>query len=333
MPLAEPFHLVLRQLYAPDGLLVEQIVLREDELQPPAFRTVLQGRAELLSLGGHHTVHEYGLTVFQPRYLVRVEPYALHLVGNIDVFLPYGHQFVGDFVYRHKARGVVVAAQLQVNGMAEVAALAQVLLFLLREVVAEVRAAEFRLPAYAVYSQYHLPVARQEGQPRVNLGRHQTLDVQCQGYCPVGLIPLKHTVKHAHVFKQFFRHADFFQRVPVHHVFVVAVRRSLLFLCRLLLHALCGLLHLRLLFGLQLLFLCHFLFLILVRCFFSCLFSRTDFIMFQELLYRVRPLAFGQVPYGLPVAPVVVDGHPQQAEMRRFLELAPEIPDEVFDDA
>ena len=96
--LAEPFHLVQRQLHAPDGLLVEQVVLREDELQSPAFRAVLQGRAELLALGRHHAVHEHDLTVPQPRYLVGVEPYALNLVGNIDVLLPYCHQLVGDFV-------------------------------------------------------------------------------------------------------------------------------------------------------------------------------------------------------------------------------------------
>ena len=59
---------------------------------------------------------------------------------------------------------------------------------------------------------------------------------------------------------------------------------------------------------------------------------RHDFIAFQKLLYRNSILAFGQVLECLLVLLVIIEGHADKPEVRRFLQLAPEILDEVFKD-
>ena len=96
---------------------------------------------------------------------------------------------------------------------------------------------------------------------------------------------------------------------------------------------LCRLLYLALLQGfLRLcLFVYHSCFFFLVYTLFLLVFSRTDFVAFEELLHCVRLFPFRQVLDRLLVHLVVVEGHAEQAEMGRFLELAPEILDEVFE--
>ena len=69
----------------------------------------------------------------------------------------------------------------------------------------------------------------------------------------------------------------------------------------------------------------------MVYTLFLLVFSRTDFVAFEELLHCVRLFPFRQVLDRLLVHLVVVEGHAEQAEMGRFLELAPEILDEVFE--
>ena len=64
---------------------------------------------------------------------------------------------------------------------------------------------------------------------------------------------------------------------------------------------------------------------------FLLVFSWTDFVAFEELFHRIRLLSLRQIPDGLLVHLVVVVGHAEQAEMGRFLELAPKILDEVFE--
>ena len=66
---------------------------------------------------------------------------------------------------------------------------------------------------------------------------------------------------------------------------------------------------------------------------FFLVFPGTDFVAFEELLHRVRLFPFRQVLDCLLVLLVVMDCHAEQAEMGRFLELAPEILDEVLEDA
>ena len=70
-----------------------------------------------------------------------------------------------------------------------------------------------------------------------------------------------------------------------------------------------------------------------VRTLFLLVFSRTDFVALEELFHRVRLFSFRQVLDGLLVHLVVVEGHAEKAEMGRFLELAPEILDEIFENA
>lgn len=104
------------------------------------------------------------------------------------------------------------------------------------------------------------------------------------------------------------------------------------------LRALCRLLHLALLQGflrllrLLLFFLCHrFCFFLVYILFLPVLFG-TDLVALEELLHRVRLFSFRQVPDGLLVHLVIVDGHADQPEMRGVLELAPEILDEILED-
>ena len=84
---------------------------------------------------------------------------------------------------------------------------------------------------------------------------------------------------------------------------------------------------------LLLLFFCHrFCFFLVYILFLPVLFG-TDFVALEELLHCVRLFSFRQVLDGLLVHLVVVEGHAEQAEMGRFLELAPEILDEIFENA
>ena len=77
-------------------------------------------------------------------------------------------------------------------------------------------------------------------------------------------------------------------------------------------------------------FFCHGC-LLFIHVLFLFVLSRTDLVAFEELLHRVRLFPFRQVLNRLLVHLVVVEGHAEQAEMGRFLELAPEILDEVFE--
>ena len=132
-----------------------------------------------------------------------------------------------------------------------------------------------------------------------------------------------------------------FQCVPVNHVLVVAVTRCLRLLFRLRYLRLCALrrlLYFALLQGflqllrLLLLFFCHcFCFFLVYILFLPVLFG-TDFVALEELLHRVRLFSFRQVPDGLLVHLVIMDGHADQPEMRGVLELAPEVLDEILED-
>lgn len=63
MPLAEHLYLGGRERHAPDGTLVENLVFREDELQPPALGAVLERGVEPLSRLGGHALHLDGLSL------------------------------------------------------------------------------------------------------------------------------------------------------------------------------------------------------------------------------------------------------------------------------
>ena len=227
--------------------------------------------------------------------------------------------------------------------MPQVAAFAQVLLFLFGKIVSEIRTAQFRLLADAVYAQDDLPVCGDEREACVELGGHHPVDVECQGDGLVGLVALEHAVECSRLLKHLLGYADLAQCLPVDHVLVVAVDGCLLFAGGLSFHALRRLLHLRVLFGLLLrllllrfflLFLfCHTCVFFFVGTLLFLLFFRADFVVLEELLHCVRLFAFRQVLDCLPVPFVVVVGHAQKAEVCRLLELAPEILDEVFEDA
>ena len=64
---------------------------------------------------------------------------------------------------------------------------------------------------------------------------------------------------------------------------------------------------------------------------FLIVYFRYDFIAFQKFLYRVCILTFGQILESLFVLLVIVEGHADKPEMRRLLQLAPKIFDEVFE--
>ena len=202
MSLAEHLYLGGREWHAPDGLLVEYLVLREDELQPPALGTVLKRGVKLLPRLGGHPLHLDGLSLLQQSDLLVRKSYPAHFLRDVDMFLPDSDQLVGVFVDGDQAGGVLAATQVEFHRTSHVAGFTQVLLVLLTKVEPEIRAFQLRLLAYAVNGQPHLPVLlRYEREPRVQFGCQHAGNVKCQRHQLVGLVTSQHGVKKSLLFE------------------------------------------------------------------------------------------------------------------------------------
>ena len=202
MSLAEHLYLGRREWHAPDGLLVEYLILREDELQPPALGAVLERGVKLLSRLGGHPLHLDGLSLLQQSDLLVRKSYPAHFLRDVDMFLPDGDQLVGVLVDGDQAGGVLAATQVEFHRTSHVAGLTQVLLVLLTKVEPEIRAFQLWLLAYAVNGQPHLPVLlRYEREPRVQFGCQHAGNVKCQRHQLVGLVTSQHGVKKSLLFE------------------------------------------------------------------------------------------------------------------------------------
>ena len=225
-------------------------------------------------------------------------------------------KLVGLPVHGHEARLVGgVAGKQQFHRASQVAGLAQHLLVLFREIVPEIRAVQFLLLADAAHRQHDLPVfVRREGKAGVHPTFYQSGHVDVQGNQPVGLVSPQHILKQVHLLQHFLGHADRLQAFPVNHRLVIAVlllrlSRSFFIFC-----------HIHVFFRVCTLFL-------------PLIPVRWDFMRLQEILHRIRQLVRQPVLQGLPVLLVVLDAHLEQVEMGGFFQLAPEVPDEIFQDA
>ena len=115
MSLAEHLYLGGREWHASDGLLVEYLVLREDELQPPALGTVLKRGIKLLPRLGGHPLHLDGLSLLQQSDLLVRKSYPAHFLRDVDMFLPDGDQLVGVLDDGAQAGSEQAATQLEID--------------------------------------------------------------------------------------------------------------------------------------------------------------------------------------------------------------------------
>ena len=200
----------------------------------------------------------------------------------------------------------------------------------------EVRTVQFRLLSYPVDAQHHLSAVGHERQPCIQFGGQYAGNVERQRDGLVGLVAFQHTVQLSGLLQHFLGYSELAQFFPVDHVLVVPVGWSLL-PGSLLFSSLRSRFHLRHLFRLHLrclfLFFCHCFFLLFGLDIALLVVLRHDFVPFQELFHRIGFFSRSQVLESLPVLLVVMESHPDQPEMGRFLQLAPEVPDEVFEDA